>query len=165
MFGFGFFELLIVLLLGLIVLGPERLPVVARTLGRFYRRIRLYVTAVKQDISREMDLDAMMNIKSELEQDMQDFEARMQKMQADMAQHLQSTQSSCYSSDEDVDVLSHMEDSTASQNDIQPMQSPISSFSNSRTLTEEEQMAILLGQTPHPNNASEGLKVSEEVPQ
>ncbi|MDB1145134.1 MAG: Sec-independent protein translocase protein TatB [Alcaligenaceae bacterium] len=158
MFGFGFFELLIVLLLGLIVLGPERLPVVARTLGRFYRRIRLYVTAVKQDISREMDLDAMMNIKSELEQDMQDFEARMQKMQADMAQHLQSSH---HSSENTAGARTHTHDQ---EGDTQPSQAPISSISNNaRVLTEEEQMAILLSQTSHSNNMSAGLGVSEEA--
>jgi sec-independent protein translocase protein TatB len=43
----------------LIVIGPERLPKVARTAGHLYGRLQRYVSTVRSDISREMQLDEM----------------------------------------------------------------------------------------------------------
>jgi len=57
MFDIGFSELLIIGAVALIVIGPERLPKVARTAGHLYGRMQRYVTTVKADISREIQLD------------------------------------------------------------------------------------------------------------
>lgn len=59
MFDIGFSELLIVGVVALIVIGPERLPRVARTVGHLYGRMQRYVSSVKSDISQEMQLDEM----------------------------------------------------------------------------------------------------------
>lgn len=59
MFDIGFSELLIVGVVALIVIGPERLPRVARTVGHLYGRMQRYVSSVKSDISHEMQLDEM----------------------------------------------------------------------------------------------------------
>ena len=56
MFDIGFSELAIIGLVALIVIGPEELPRVARTVGHLLGRLRRYVSDVKSDISREMDL-------------------------------------------------------------------------------------------------------------
>ena len=57
MFDIGFSELVVIGVVALIVIGPERLPKVARTAGLLYARMQRYVSAVKSDISREMQLD------------------------------------------------------------------------------------------------------------
>jgi sec-independent protein translocase protein TatB len=54
MFDIGFAELLVVGVLGLIVLGPERLPKAARTLGLFLGRIRRTMSGIQQEIEREV---------------------------------------------------------------------------------------------------------------
>ncbi len=59
MFGIGFWELGLIFLIGLIVLGPERLPKVARTLGLWVRRARGYMTSITSELEREMDVDEM----------------------------------------------------------------------------------------------------------
>lgn len=56
MFEIGFFELVVIALVTLIVVGPERLPEVARASGRLIGRIRSYLTAVKADVSQELSL-------------------------------------------------------------------------------------------------------------
>ena len=56
MFDIGFWELVVVGAVALIVLGPERLPVVAREVGRWIGRMRGFVSEVKGDIDREMRL-------------------------------------------------------------------------------------------------------------
>ncbi len=59
MFDIGFSELLVIGVVALIVIGPERLPRVARTAGHLYGRMQRYVTSVKSDISREIQLDEL----------------------------------------------------------------------------------------------------------
>ncbi|HTY99432.1 MAG TPA: Sec-independent protein translocase protein TatB, partial [Rhodocyclaceae bacterium] len=50
------FELMVIALVALIVIGPERLPKVARTLGHLLARLQRYVSDVKADINREIQL-------------------------------------------------------------------------------------------------------------
>lgn|SRR5512135_1865693 len=57
MFDIGFSELVVIGVVALIVIGPERLPKVARTAGHLYGRLQRYVSTVKSDISREIQLD------------------------------------------------------------------------------------------------------------
>jgi len=67
MFDIGFSELIVIALVALIVIGPERLPRVARTLGALLGRAQRYVNDVKADIQREVDLDELKNLKSTFE--------------------------------------------------------------------------------------------------
>ena len=64
MFDIGFSELIVVALVALIVIGPERLPRVARTIGALLGRAQRYVNDVKSDIQREVDLDEFKNMRS-----------------------------------------------------------------------------------------------------
>ncbi|HMM47366.1 MAG TPA: Sec-independent protein translocase protein TatB [Thiobacillaceae bacterium] len=57
MFDIGFTELIVIGVVALVVIGPERLPKVARTAGHLYGRLQRYVSTVKADISREIQLD------------------------------------------------------------------------------------------------------------
>jgi sec-independent protein translocase protein TatB len=69
MFDVGFSELLVIALVALIVLGPKRLPEVARTAGQWVGRFRRFVADVKQDLDRELqhaDLQELSKLKQEL---------------------------------------------------------------------------------------------------
>jgi sec-independent protein translocase protein TatB len=68
MFDIGFSELFIIMLVGLIVIGPERLPKVARTIGAMLGRLQRYVNDVKADINREVELEELRKMKAEFEQ-------------------------------------------------------------------------------------------------
>ena len=57
MFDFGFSELMVIMVVALIVIGPQRLPKVARTLGNLWGRSQRYVNGVKADIERDMAAD------------------------------------------------------------------------------------------------------------
>lgn len=59
MFDIGFSELVVVGIVALIVIGPERLPKVARTAGHLLGRFQRYTASVKSDISREMQMDEL----------------------------------------------------------------------------------------------------------
>ena len=68
MFDIGFSELLVIGLVALIVIGPERLPRVARTLGHLAGRLQRYVNDVKADINREVELDELRKMKDSVQQ-------------------------------------------------------------------------------------------------
>ncbi|MGH8683507.1 MAG: Sec-independent protein translocase protein TatB [Burkholderiales bacterium] len=67
MFDIGFSELLVIAVVALLVIGPERLPKVARTAGHMFGRLQRYVNDVKADIQREMELDELRKLRSEFE--------------------------------------------------------------------------------------------------
>jgi sec-independent protein translocase protein TatB len=75
MFDIAFSELLIIAIVALIVIGPERLPKVARTLGHLFGRMQRYVNDVKADISREMQLDELKKMQSSMEDAARSFES------------------------------------------------------------------------------------------
>ena len=57
MFDIGFWELCLIAVVSLLILGPERLPTAARTAGKWLGKIRSMVNNVKQEIDRELQLD------------------------------------------------------------------------------------------------------------
>ncbi|MGF6327447.1 sec-independent protein translocase protein TatB [Pseudomonas sp. BS3782 TE3695] len=57
MFGISFSELLLVGLVALLVLGPERLPGAARTAGLWVGRLKRSFNAIKQEVEREIGAD------------------------------------------------------------------------------------------------------------
>ena len=67
MFDVGFSEIVLIAIVALIVVGPERLPKVARTLGHLFGRMQRYVNDVKADIAREMELDELRKLQSNVE--------------------------------------------------------------------------------------------------
>lgn len=69
MFDIAFSELVLIGIVALVVLGPKRLPEVARAAGRWTARIRRFVADVKQDFDRELhqaDLSEFRKLKEEL---------------------------------------------------------------------------------------------------
>jgi sec-independent protein translocase protein TatB len=79
MFDIGFSELLVIAVVALIVIGPERLPKVARTLGHLFGRMQRYVNDVKADISREMELDELRKMQSSVEDAARSFQTSVNK--------------------------------------------------------------------------------------
>ena len=78
MFDVSFSELALIGIIALIVLGPERLPKVARTVGHLLGRAQRYVNDVKTDIQREMDLDELKNLKGQMEDAAKSVKSSMQ---------------------------------------------------------------------------------------
>jgi len=67
-FDIGFSELMVIGLVALIVIGPERLPRVARTIGHLAGRLQRYVADVKADINREVDLGELHRMRDSVQQ-------------------------------------------------------------------------------------------------
>jgi len=78
MFDIGFSEMIVIGLVALIVIGPERLPRVARTLGHLAGRLQRYVADVKADINREVELDELRKMKDSVQQAASGIETSVQ---------------------------------------------------------------------------------------
>jgi sec-independent protein translocase protein TatB len=74
MFDIAFSELIIIGVVALLVIGPERLPKVARTVGAWLGRLNRYVTDVKGDIDREMRLEELRKLQDEMKASAQKYE-------------------------------------------------------------------------------------------
>ncbi|OHC67759.1 MAG: twin arginine-targeting protein translocase TatB [Rhodocyclales bacterium GWA2_65_20] len=66
MFDIAFSELVIIALVALVVVGPERLPKVARTAGILLGRLQRYVSDVKADIHREIQIDELKKMQDDV---------------------------------------------------------------------------------------------------
>jgi sec-independent protein translocase protein TatB len=75
MFDIGFSEMIVIAVIALIVLGPEKLPRVARTAGHLLGRMQRYVNDVKSDINREIELDELRKLQKEMEKTAQSIES------------------------------------------------------------------------------------------
>ena len=79
MFDFGFSEMIIVGVVALVVLGPERLPVVARTAGEWIGKAQRFVAQVKSDIDRETELSELKKIQDEAKALANDVKSTVEK--------------------------------------------------------------------------------------
>jgi len=101
MFDFSLPELMVIMVVALVVIGPERLPKVARTMGHLYGRARRYVNGVKADISRDLAID--------------EFKQLQQKAQAEASALQSSIQQAGRAVDEQVGQLNRAVSSSMMQ--------------------------------------------------
>ncbi|OHC72939.1 MAG: twin arginine-targeting protein translocase TatB [Rhodocyclales bacterium RIFCSPLOWO2_02_FULL_63_24] len=75
MFDVGLTELMVIAVVALVVIGPERLPKVARTAGLLLGRLQRYVSDVKSDINREIQLDELKKLQQQVTDQVTNLEA------------------------------------------------------------------------------------------
>ncbi len=84
MFDIGFSEIVVIAVVALIVIGPERLPKTARTLGHLFGRLQRYVSEVKADINRELELDELRKLQTQVQSAAREFETSMSNVARDV---------------------------------------------------------------------------------
>jgi len=107
-FDVGFTELMVIAVVALIVIGPERLPRVARTLGHLFGRLQRYVNDVKADINREIELEELKKFKSSIEDTARGFESTVNA-------EINAVQSEATKAQSELESLAKIEDPAASQ--------------------------------------------------
>lgn len=85
MFDFSFGELALIGTVALVVLGPERLPKVARTVGEWVGKAQRYVSQVKSDINREMELTELKKLQEEARQAAQSVKSSLTEVSSGLA--------------------------------------------------------------------------------
>ncbi|HJV06793.1 MAG TPA: Sec-independent protein translocase protein TatB [Chromobacteriaceae bacterium] len=78
MFEISFGELLLIGVVALVVLGPERLPAVARTLGALVGRAQRFVASVKADISQQANLQGLESLRSDIQEAATSFKTQLE---------------------------------------------------------------------------------------
>ena len=78
MFDVGFSEIVVIAVVALVVIGPERLPKAARTMGLLFGRLQRYVGDVKADINREMELDELRKLQKQVQGAAQEFKTSVE---------------------------------------------------------------------------------------
>ncbi|HUP97932.1 MAG TPA: Sec-independent protein translocase protein TatB [Usitatibacter sp.] len=94
MFDIGFSEMLVIGVVALVVIGPERLPKVARTLGHLFGRLQRYVSQVKSDINREMEAAELGKVKTEFENAARTFQNEVESKAAETEREMRDAQAS-----------------------------------------------------------------------
>lgn len=85
MFDFSFGELALIGTVALVVLGPERLPKVARTVGEWIGKAQRYVSQVKSDINREMELAELKKLQEEARQAAQSVQSSLNEVSSGLS--------------------------------------------------------------------------------
>ena len=70
MFDIGFTEMMLIGIVALVVIGPERLPGVARTAGKYVGRLKRFMTTVKADVEQELRADELREILSQQQKEL-----------------------------------------------------------------------------------------------
>jgi sec-independent protein translocase protein TatB len=89
MFDIGFWELMIIGLVALVVVGPERLPSLAYTIGKWLGKGRAMVGSIKAEIDREMQLDELKRIVEEQKKLINPLEEIVEETKEELTQSVQ----------------------------------------------------------------------------
>ena len=89
MFDVAFSELVVIAVVALIVIGPEKLPKVARTLGFLAGRMQRYLSNVKADIEREMQFEDLQKLQQEIKDNVMAGKAQVVQASEQIEHHIQ----------------------------------------------------------------------------
>lgn len=103
MFDVGFWELGIIALVALIVIGPERLPKVARTVGLWLGRGRRLISSVKADIDKEIKAQELKEILEKQAREANPVHEILEETREDLSQIKQETENSVKAGQEALD--------------------------------------------------------------
>lgn len=67
MFDIGFWELAIIAIIALIIIGPERLPKFARDAGRFVSKIRNFIRNTRKELENELEIDQVNGLRKDID--------------------------------------------------------------------------------------------------
>jgi|TARA_B110000908_G_scaffold73386_1_gene88505 sec-independent protein translocase protein TatB len=76
-FDISFAELMMIAVVALLVVGPDKLPQVARTVGAFVGRLQRYVAQVKEEVNRDARFEELQNLQQEIKQGADQVESSM----------------------------------------------------------------------------------------
>jgi sec-independent protein translocase protein TatB len=86
MIDFGFDKLALIGAVALIVIGPEKLPKVARTVGHLFGKAQRYVSDVKAEVNRSIELDELKKMKTQFEDAARDVQSSVESTVRDASQ-------------------------------------------------------------------------------
>ena len=89
MFDVNFSEMMVIAVVAFIVIGPERLPKVARTLGHLLGRGQRYISSVKADIARDIGIEELRQLQEKVQQEYKSAEEAVNQVTQTLNLHAQ----------------------------------------------------------------------------
>jgi sec-independent protein translocase protein TatB len=103
MFDFGFWELVLVFIVALLVIGPERLPGVARKVGLWVGKAKRFVTSVRSDIERELRAEELREMLNKQQSEIEQLRGMLEETQAEVREELEETDSLVQAIEEQIE--------------------------------------------------------------
>lgn len=94
MFDMGFQEVVLIGIIALIIIGPERLPSVARSIGLWVGKMQRFVAGVKSDIANELQTDELRSMLSSQEDQIRELKNMVNETKSDLEKTAQQAQKS-----------------------------------------------------------------------
>jgi sec-independent protein translocase protein TatB len=89
MFDTGFAEIMVIAVIALLVVGPERLPEVASTIGSWIGKAKAFISTTKEDIERELQASEMRDILSEQKKEIEELRQMVSETQDDFRSNVE----------------------------------------------------------------------------
>jgi sec-independent protein translocase protein TatB len=89
MFDVGFSEIVVIMVVALVVIGPDRLPTVARTMGKWWGRMQRYVNRIKMDVASSMELEELRELERKIKAEADALERTVQQAGNDINHQVQ----------------------------------------------------------------------------
>lgn len=86
MFDIGFWEMLLIGVVALVVIGPERLPTVARTLGRWTAKLRNFVASTRADLEKEFNSEEIRRLLNDKQGEIDELRSMLNDTRASIEQ-------------------------------------------------------------------------------
>lgn len=114
MFDIGFWELLLIVVMTLIIVGPEKLPGAAKTAGRWFGKVRRFIEGVQSDVEKEFDVTELKRMLHNQEVKINELTQKLDNPNI-LDEEIESVTSSVYSiENEDTDDKSADEENNSS---------------------------------------------------
>ncbi|NRR29925.1 Sec-independent protein translocase subunit TatB [Oxalobacteraceae bacterium] len=104
MIDLGLSKLAIIGVVALIVIGPEKLPKVARMAGSLYGRAQRYLNDVKSEVSREIELEELRNLQKSVQESAQSIK---QDVESSIAQNLAEVENAWHDTPSATQITAH----------------------------------------------------------
>ncbi len=79
MFDVGFSEIVVIMVVALVVIGPKRLPAVARAMGQWWGNLQRYVNRIKMDVTTSMELEELRELERKVKAEAEALERSVQQ--------------------------------------------------------------------------------------
>jgi sec-independent protein translocase protein TatB len=89
MFDVGFSEIVVIMVVALVVIGPDRLPTVARTMGKWWGNLQRYINRIKMDVATSMELEELRELERKIKAEADALERTVQQASNNINQEAQ----------------------------------------------------------------------------
>ncbi len=116
MFDIGMFEMILIGVIALLILGPERMPEAARTAGRWVAKARSYITGIKADVASQLSVDELNELR-QLRNDLTSAQTELNKFKQGASSTLNEQVSLQATTSDSLQVNNKTDDTAAEDTD------------------------------------------------